>query len=310
MPENEKDTIVALASCSSYSCPQIERIIYSILDAAQIQPARGSKVLVKPNLLMAKPLACSHPVVVAATCKWLLEKGARVTVSDSPGFGSPANVAKAIGLGDALAPLGLKTEPLKSPVTIKTLVEGRKITIPIAKMALENDMIFSVAKIKAHSQMRMTLCVKNCFGCVPGMRKAFFHARYGQSNDFFAQCLAALWKNLPPVAGIADGVEAMHVTGPSKGEPFALGLLGGCANAAALDSALLEAIGINANLVPLAMALRGEDGNRLVYPMAKPASFHVQGFIVPDHLKSASFNPFRLAKSCVKRIWTSWKKQN
>lgn len=309
MPEDKKDTIIALAGCSGYNSPQLENSIYSILDAAQMLFARGARILVKPNLLMARPLACSHPMVVAALCKWLLEKGAHVTVADSPGFGSPANVAKAIGLEDALAPLGLKTESFKSLVKIRTQAAGRKIVIPIAKKALESDMIFSVAKIKAHSQMRMTLCVKNCFGCVPGMRKAFFHALYGQSHEFFAQCLKALWKSLPPVAGIADGVEAMHVTGPSRGEPFALGILGACSNAAALDAALLEAMGIDANLVPLALALAGENGKHHAYPLAKPADFHARGFIVPTVLKSASFNPFRLAKSCARRAWTFWKKQ-
>lgn len=309
MPENRKETIIALAGCSSYSLPQLENSVYAILDATRMRPSRGARILVKPNLLMSRPLACSHPLVVGATCKWLLDKGAHVTVADSPGFGSPANVAKAIGLDDALAPLGLKTESFKKLAKIKTQAAGRNITIPIAKKALESDMIFSVAKIKAHSQMRMTLCVKNCFGCVPGMRKAFFHALYGQSHEFFAQCLRALWKSLPPVAGIADGVTAMHVTGPSNGEPFALGILGSCANAAALDAALLEAMGIDANLVPLTLAMAGDAGGDNVYPLAKPADFHVNGFIIPHTLKSASFNPFRLAKSCARRIWTFWKKQ-
>ena len=37
---------------------------------------------------------------------------------------------------------------------------------------------------------------------------------------------------------MADGLTAMHVTGPSKGQPFPLGLLGASPSAVALDEAL------------------------------------------------------------------------
>ena len=68
---------------------------------------RGAKVLVKPNLLTATPLACTSPEVTAAVCSWLLDQGAHVTVLDSPGFGRAESVARAIGLAELLRPLGL-----------------------------------------------------------------------------------------------------------------------------------------------------------------------------------------------------------
>lgn len=164
--------------------------------------------------------------------RWLLDHGARVEVADSPGFGSAEAVARAVGLAQELKTLGLAVRSLNRPVAVR-LDTGA--CFKISRQALDCDLILSVPKVKAHGQMLVTLAVKNLFGCVSGLRKALIHAREGRQPDYFADCLAALWAALPPVAGLADGVCAMHVTGPSRGKPFALRLIGASASAVALD---------------------------------------------------------------------------
>ena len=144
--------------------------------------------------------------------------------------------------------------------------------------------------------MRLTLAVKNLFGCVCGLRKALIHTRQGQEPDFFADCIAALWAGLPPVAAVADGLTAMHVTGPSKGQPFPLGLLGASPSAVALDEALCAVLGL-----PLA-------GTPLGAVLARPEDFDCTGFILPDELMHTSFRPWRLFKSCLRRLWLARRK--
>ena len=273
-------------------------------------------MLVKPNLLTATPLACTSPVVVAAVCRWLLDQGARVRVGDSPGFGTATAVARQTGLAEALRPLGLRVEALSAPRPLELpLRRGGPVVFGVARAALESDVIFSLPRVKAHSQMRLTLAVKNLFGCVCGLRKALIHTRQGQDPDFFADCIAALWAGLPPVAAVADGLTAMHVTGPSRGRPFPLGLLGASPSAVALDEALCAVLGLPLSGTPLGAALERREaagcrraGWRPDYVLARPEDFDRTGFIVPDELMHTSFRPWRLFKSCLRRLWLARRK--
>ncbi|MDE5833070.1 MAG: DUF362 domain-containing protein, partial [Desulfovibrio sp.] len=165
--------------------------------------------------------------------------------------------------------------------------------------------IYSVARVKAHSQTRLTLCAKNCFGCVPGWRKALVHASHGQTTEIFAAFLAELYKSLPPVKGVADGVIAMHITGPAKGAPYPLGLVGASNLATALDEAIIRAL--KRPVADFPLAARFGASKEIFYPFLKPEDFDANGFILPEKLKPASFSPVRLLKSAIKRLWMSGK---
>lgn len=302
---------VALVRCESYAPSTVREAVARVLEASAIPARPGLRVLVKPNLLMAKELACTHPQVVAAACAWLLGRGARVEVADSPGFGRAAAVARAIGLTEALRPLGLGVAPPDRPVRVELLLpDGTRVPFRVSRRAMECDLVLSAAKVKAHSQMELTLTVKNCFGCVPGLRKALVHAREGREPALFADALAALWAALPPVAALADGVTAMHVTGPSRGEPFALGLVGASTSAPALDTALRELLGAQETPLEQALGRRATAGDttarpEAVYPLLGPGECRVEGFIVPATLKHTSFRPGRLVKSLFRRVWAA-----
>lgn len=303
-----KKTPVALARCDNYDA--CRDVVFAVMDNALPPVAGGLKVLVKPNLLQDKPLACSNPQVVKAVCQWLLAKNAKAIVADSPGFGRADKVGKAIGLNDAIWDLGLKVEELDQPVPVELASIGGKerIKAKISRKALESDMIISVPRIKAHRQMRLTLGVKNCYGCAPGLCKAIYHTQYGKNADMFADLIAAIWEKLPPVMEVADGIMAMHVTGPSKGEPYNLGLLGASPSAPALDKAIMEILHVGEELCPVACAIKrrqagpGDTREDMDYPLLKPDDFNVSGFITPETLASASFNPLRMGWSIIRRI--------
>lgn len=218
MSVQEKRRIeILLAHCSSPA--EAGKIVPELLGRARPRDCslRGLRVLVKPNLLRAVPLACADPLVTAAACAWLLGQGASVTVADSPGFGTARGVAAAIGLEAALKPLGLAVRPFTAGPAVR-FSSGRRVVL--AKEALEADRILSVGKFKAHSQMLLTLSCKNLYGTVPGLRKALYHGREGQCRREFEDMQAEILEHLPPVSGMVDGITAMHVTGPSGGRPF------------------------------------------------------------------------------------------
>lgn len=293
---------VALAACPGYDTAA--SAVCAALDASGWKPGRGAVILVKPNLLRAVPLACSHPGVVAAACAWLLDQGARVHVADSPGFGTAAGVARAVGLADSLRSLGLAVSALDDPVPVFLNRGGHW---GVSRLALESDEVLSIPKVKAHGMTRLSLSVKNLFGCVCGLRKAWAHTRQGASLDDFVSALLDLYKALPPVTALADGVIAMHVTGPSDGQPFPLGLIGASTSAPALDAALGALLGARPADVPLwaemlRQGLPGADSQCISYPLEVPESFSAAGFILPATLADISFLPHRLASSLMRRI--------
>ena len=164
---------VALQRLSPADSGAVAQALPLLLDRAGLASSfslRSAHVLVKPNLLTATPLACTSPVVVASVCRWLLDQGARVRVGDSPGFGTATAVARQTGLEEALRPLGLRVESLADPRPLALpLRRGGPVSFGVARVALESDVIFSLPRVKAHSQMRLTLAVKNLFGCVCGL---------------------------------------------------------------------------------------------------------------------------------------------
>lgn len=297
---------VALEKCASYEDPELDAKVFRLLENCDMRIKAGERVLVKPNLLMKRPLACTSPQVVSSVCKWLLEHGAHLKVADSPGFGNVEAITKAIGLDVELKKLGLKVEAFGKSRKLAVSAGGKEVIIRVASEVFQNDRVFSVCRVKAHSQLRLTLAVKNCYGCIPGLHKAFVHARYGDTTKLFAECVASLYQLLPRVHGVADGIIAMHVTGPSKGEPFPLHFLGASANPVFLDLAICKLLQVNPQDIPLsAVLLENPEAifNSLQFPLEKPENFNSNGFILPKTLKAASFNPWRLFRSCVKRIW-------
>lgn len=274
-----------------------------------LRSLRGARVLVKPNLLAATPLACTDPAVTAAACAWLLDNGAHVAVADSPGFGRAEHVARVIGLTDALAPLGIVP---RGPSGVVPLELDVGATVGVAREIRECDLILSVPRVKAHSQVRLTLAVKNLYGVVAGLRKAFIHTRQGRDPLLFADTVASLWAALPPAAALADGVIAMHVDGPSRGRPFPLGLVGASPSAPALDEAVCAVLGIAPadTLVGAALERRSAPGCAAAgwtadFADLRPEDFDASGFVLPDVLMHTSFRPGRLLISCLRRLLKS-----
>lgn len=294
---------VALLGARDYGPGLLEKI-YAVLDET-VHVKSGQKILLKPNLLMAHELSCTQPAVVAAACQWLLDYGCKVKIADSPAFGSCEGVAEAIGLTAAVAPLGVRPHNFSGyeRVDLPTEYSPR---VAVAIEALEADLILSVPRVKAHSQMRITLAVKNCYGCIGGLRKALCHVRFGKNVERFADCVAALWAKLPHVAALCDGVLAMSVTGPRNGQAFPLGILAASRSAPALDAAVMRILGVKSAPLYEALQRRGVDMDAS-FPLAAPVNFAVNNFEVPTQLKEVSFSPAVLVKSLIRRIYSSLK---
>jgi uncharacterized protein (DUF362 family) len=294
---------VFLDHLRNYVSPELDAVAGRLLELSGCHPARGDQVLVKPNLVAPSNtvLSCTHPAVVRAVCRYLADCGARITVGDSPAFGTGRIVARACGLDKALAGL---------PATIINLARPRQLslklggTIGVSTQALDAAFIVNVPRFKVHDQMRLTLAVKNFFGCVAGFRKSLAHQRHGEKGTRFESMIMDVCQAMPRSVSIVDGVVAMHVCGPAHGKPFALGLLGACADPVALDTALHAVLGLPPDGTPL-----GEEAARrglieeVAYPLRRPDEFNAHDFILPGALSPVAFKAGRFLKGRLKSLY-------
>lgn len=233
---------------ATYDPSLIQSLVTEMFDSmgpGWIKP--GSRVLIKPNLLL--PAATdkgivTHPSICRAVAAYLLEKGAHVQVSDSPGVGSFRKVITETGYKAALDGLEVVLKPFQESLTVD--IGAPFGSIPVARDAMEADLIINLAKLKTHAQMYLTLGVKNIFGCIVGLRKPEWHMRAGVDRRMFARLLVQIYEAVAPCFTIVDGILALEGQGPGKsGTPRELGLLVGGANAHAVDKTIATLLGLD-----------------------------------------------------------------
>ncbi len=302
----EGNTVI-LQKCTDYSDVALLEVIDRAASHLGISGnISGMQVLIKPNLISAKGtgLACTHPQFIKGLVVWCLEQGAKVGIGDSPAFGSGAGALRSLGILDSLLQMGVEIRDF-SPKKNVTLRCGLKVGVAAA--ALDCDLFLNVPKVKAHNQMYVTLGLKNVFGIVRGMRKAFLHMSHGDSHHQFAEILVDLLGILPQNLTFIDGIEVMHRSGPIHGDSLWLQCIAAGANPVALDTAFMSLLELDEDKNPLLQEAKRRKlpGSRLEdldFPLLAPSDFEGTGFEAPETLAPVRFSPFRFLSGQVKRI--------
>ena len=283
---------VALVRCETYAEEEVEAAIKAALEQfggikSLVKP--GAKVLLKPNLLCARsPEKCvtTHPAIVSVIARMVLDAGGKPFIGDSPAIGSFKWVAAKSGLEQVARKLNIELVELTHPTPIPPLPETKFKKITIAAAALEADVVINLPKLKTHSQMMLTLGVKNLFGTVVAQRKAEWHFLAGMNRDTFASLLLDIYLTIKPKITIIDGVWGMEGYGPSNGIPRKINLVAAAIDAVALDTTICYLLGGDFDSFPLYREARarniGEtDLGRIDFPLKYPADFKQSNFQIP-----------------------------
>ncbi|PLV58780.1 FeS-binding protein [Thermotoga sp. KOL6] len=131
--------------------------------------------------------------------------------------------------------------PLDDPIEVNGEIFRK---IKISRKVLEADKVVNLPKFKTHSQMVMTLGVKNTFGCVTGLEKSSWHMR-AKNYDDFANLLIDIHRIVSPILTVLDGIEGMEGNGPTNGRKKNFGIIAVSRNAFALDDAICSFLGID-----------------------------------------------------------------
>ena len=248
---------VALLKCEDYNPGRIREILERGLGllggiGSIIKP--GDKVLIKPNMLSAKDPdkhITTHPAIVEAVGRMVLDQGGRPVVGDSPALGRFSRVAEKTGVKSACLALGIETAELKHPRKVDTPESSVFKHLEIASQALDADVVINLGKVKTHSLMLLTLGVKNLFGTIVAQRKGEWHLAIGLDRDSFAALLLDIYLTLRPALTILDGVYGMEGRGPTNGQIRPLGFLGLSRDAVSLDMTVCRLLGARLDHFPL-----------------------------------------------------------
>ncbi len=247
---------VSLVKCEDYDFSRVRDALTKALDllgglAKFVHP--GINVLLKPNVMMPKPFgfaANTHPVFLEALIEIFKEGGAQVAVGESSA-GSQAGVTftkralKLCGYEDVAAKTGARLINFDLDAVVRLDIPNRLAkSAPLAKSALDADLVVSLPKFKTHTYGNiMTGAVKNMYGAVPGQVKADYHRIAPRPEEFYT-IVRDVYRAVRPGLAIFDAVEGMEGNGPSAGKPRHVGLIIASADGVAADAVASELMNV------------------------------------------------------------------
>jgi len=261
-------------------------------------------VLLKPNFVAPEgPDECSttDPEFYFAVAELLLDAGKRVTIADSPAFGSAALVVRMKGALGECRRLGVKIRTLRKPEKAAGVTGARRFSeLTIARELRDYDALVNLPKLKVHSQFVFTGATKNLYGCVTGKRKAWRHFICENNPLLFAQMILANAEAAGMLIHIADGITSMHMKGPRGGQPYPLHALMVSEDSLAIDWLYCARIGLPHDQTPLFRAVEPAKREQLA-ALCAPIIADPTWQVAPDHQLSPEspiqFSPTHMLRS-------------
>ncbi len=308
---------VSLLRAESYDRPRLSASLETLLEplggiSAFVKP--GDRVLLKPNLLTgARPgkECTTRAELVYCVAQMVQQAGGIPFLGDSPAFGSARGVAVANGYQPLLDELKLPIIDFQGQ-RYETVGEEFNHLL-LSKEAMDADVVINLPKVKSHSQLTLTLGVKNLFGCVPGKMKAWWHMEAGKDSVRFGNMLVETARTIAPDLTILDGIIGHEGNGPSNGEPRFLGVLGASANVFALDRAMIEVLNADPAKIPTVAASQRlgvcPDLEAITFPHCTPEELRILDWKLPDRMMPIDFGLPRVLKSTFKHFYIRFIKE-
>lgn len=258
-------TVVGAANCGSYDRDVVAEAVTKAVNAAGgLPPVRGKRVLIKPNLLSdlgADSAVTTHPEIVRAVCRMVLDAGGQPIIADSPGAGhlyTPKTLRRIYersGMAAVAEETGaeLSFDTGFEEVACSNGAVMKRFTI--ITPAQDADVIISVCKLKTHMFTKFSGAVKNTFGVVPGLDKPVFHSRFVDQQEF-SEMLVDLNELVGVDFVVMDAVVGMEGNGPMGGEPKICGYVLASRSVYGLDYSAQRLIGMDPDQIATTAAAR------------------------------------------------------
>lgn len=187
-------------------------------------PRKGSKILIKPNLVEPMPRysgAITRPEVIEAIIQFFGDRNYKIYVGEGAAILDTSKCFQKAGYLHLQRKYNIKIVDLNQGGFIKMGTDGRYWReFEVAGILKEVDYLISAAVLKQHS-FQVTLCLKNIMGVLkPGPRypvKSYMHRE--NNMEIWAQRLMDLIFKVKPNLGVIDATTGMfgsHLSGRLK----------------------------------------------------------------------------------------------
>lgn len=293
---------VILQECKSYDLAELTDKINIGIDKLGgwkefVKP--GDRVLLKVNLIGPKTsdsASITHCEFTRAIVRILKDKGCIVWIGDSSG-GAIAGMAptaqsfRASGYEKMAGEEGAEIKNFDREGVVEVDSDskpGEKMFI--AKPIFDADVVINLPKLKTHSAAIYTGAVKNVFGCIPGLRKAYYH-KIAPDQATFSEIISDIHSAGRFDLHIMDGITAMQGEGPTAGEPYKANKLFISKDPVALDVVGAKMVNISIDRVPILLtAQRRGLGEGNINQIELDGDYNtiprLDGFKLPKKIKS------------------------
>lgn len=227
-PTPQSDQESALAKIALVKTGDRAAGVRRAIELLGINPIRGNRVLLKPNLNSADAAPGStHPEVLRALVTELYDMGAQtITLADRSGMGNTRSVMQQTGVIDLAQELGFTTIVLDDLPEKDWIVRqaedfhwSRGYAVP--KLLLDAECVVQTCNLKTHRYGgHFTLSLKNSVGLVA---KAVTGGSYNYMQELHnsphqRRMIAEINAAYSPSLIVMDGVEAFVNGGPDRGK--------------------------------------------------------------------------------------------
>ncbi len=244
-----------MVRCDGYNTKKVENAVQKgieLLGGISLFASKGETLLLKPNVLSgASPQkhVTTHPAVFRAVAMALKKANVVLQYGDSPAVGKPSGALKRAGFSDIAEELNISLADFEKGESRYFKAGRQNKSFTIARGVLQSDGLISLAKLKTHGFQKYTGCIKNQFGCIPGLQKSEFHFKLTDAFDF-ARMLLDLDRFIQPRLYILDAITGMEGNGPQNGSPVEMNLLLFSTDPVALDATACRMIALDPLRVP------------------------------------------------------------
>jgi len=203
---------------------KIKMSVYRALDLLNAGRLNNvNSVLIKPNLChyYSSDTGITTDVqVVGYLIDYIRDRmntNARIIIGEADATEMKANIAFKL--------LGYERLANQKKVTLLNLSQDKKVRVDgnfikeIPATTKEVDLLITVPKLKTHTDVKMSCCLKNQFGAIPYWRKTIFHKN-------LHKVIVEAAKFMKPHICLVDGVIALEGMGPiAQGTPLRMNLI-------------------------------------------------------------------------------------
>lgn len=283
---------VALVKCENYEQANVDAAVKEaagLLGGLERFVKPGMTVFIKANLMRKSApsqAVVTHPAVVGAVAKLVIDLGAKAVVGDSPG--GPYNKAvlesiyNASGMKDMAQETGAALNYDCRDIHIERPENLALRAFPVIAPLWEADAVINVCKLKSHKLTTFSGAVKNLYGVIPGLTKAELHFRF-QDLESFSNMMADIAETIKPCLNIVDGVWGMEGEGPGSGDPKYIGGILASPSAFEADAAATCLVGYEFDEIPI---LRTGRARGLVAEEIEILGENLDGMKITDFVKA------------------------